>query len=179
MRRLTRFLLLAAVIVSCVGCDQTSKTLARRRLEGRPPVSWLGGVVQLMYVENPGAFLSLGAGLPAPVRTTAFVLVTTVLLIGVFRLVWRSSGLGAGKVLALGMLAAGGLGNLIDRIGGGGARDWILLQLGPAHTGVFNLADVAVSVSVVALFVATLAGRGAPEPATSHPAGDPAAPGLP
>src|SRR5262249_55334007 len=82
MRSLTRFALLAAVVVTCVGCDQATKAVASRELAGKPPVALWAGMVQLSYQENPGAFLSLGAGLPRRIRTMVFEVLTSCLLAG-------------------------------------------------------------------------------------------------
>jgi lipoprotein signal peptidase len=44
----------------CVGCDQVTKSAARRHLERGTTVSFFHDCVRLHYVENPGAFLSMG-----------------------------------------------------------------------------------------------------------------------
>jgi len=61
--RLTRMGLLLAVLVACVGCDQVTKSIAARRLAPLPPQLYLGGVLRLEYVRNPGAFLGMGGNL--------------------------------------------------------------------------------------------------------------------
>ena len=48
-------------MVTCVGCDQATKTIAKATLPASGPVSLLHNTMTLVYVENPGAFLSLGA----------------------------------------------------------------------------------------------------------------------
>ena len=69
--RITRLCLVIAVLVSCVGCDQLTKQIARERLEGTPPRSFLAGTVRLIYAENPGAFLGLGGQLPPLLSPTS------------------------------------------------------------------------------------------------------------
>jgi signal peptidase II len=156
MRTLTRWTLLAMLMVSCVGCDQVTKGIASRTLRGRPPVRLLGNTIQLVYAENSGGFLSLGADLPRPVRSTVFVVFTTLVIVGVlsFAIVGRS--LTVLRLLGTGLVAAGGLGNLVDRIARGSARDFILVQAGPLHTGVFNIADMAIMAGLFAMVVASL-----------------------
>jgi len=61
---MSRFALRAALLVATaatVGCDRLTKHLASDALAGEPGRSFLGGMVQLEYAENPGAFLGLGA----------------------------------------------------------------------------------------------------------------------
>ena len=151
MKTLPRLLLLAIVMVSCIGCDQVTKAVAARELSGRPPVSLLGDTVRLSYEQNAGGFLSLGAEMPQPLRVTVFVAFASLALLAllVFAVVGRS--LVPVQIVAMGLLAAGGIGNLIDRIARGYARDFITLRVGPVSTGVFNLADVAIMVGVFGL----------------------------
>ena len=59
-----RLLVFAVVLASCVGCDHAAKQVATEWLGGGPGLVLLGGFVQFELVHNPGAFLSLGAGLP-------------------------------------------------------------------------------------------------------------------
>lgn len=63
MNKLSRILILLFVIFTCVGCDQAAKSAAETHLRAAEPISYLNNTVRLEYAENPGAFLSLGAGL--------------------------------------------------------------------------------------------------------------------
>ena len=66
-----RGLALVALIATTVGGDRLSKQAVVRHLAHRSPRSFLADSVRLDYVENRGAFLSLGAGLPAGVPLAA------------------------------------------------------------------------------------------------------------
>jgi signal peptidase II len=68
MRRLTRLLLVSTLLLGCVGCDQATKVVAKAHLSDGPAVVHLNDTIRLVYAENPGAFLGLGASLPGPVR---------------------------------------------------------------------------------------------------------------
>ena len=60
-------------------------------------------------------------------------------------------------VAAVALLFAGGVGNLIDRVtSGGSVVDFINLGIGPVRTGIFNIADVAITVGVLVLLSAAL-----------------------
>ena len=55
-------------------------------------------------------------------------------------------------LVALALILAGGIGNLIDRISNNGlVTDFINVGIGPLRTGVFNVADMAVLFGVLAL----------------------------
>jgi len=153
-----RVVLFALVLVSCVGCDLATKTTAHRALRGRPPVLLLGGAIQLCYAENPGGFLSAGADLPRPVRSLLFVTFSLAIVITVSVVALAGSSVSGFKVIGCALIAARGLGNLVDRVTRGFARDWIVVRTGPLHTGVFNLADVAIMAGIALLLLAVSRG---------------------
>ena len=52
--------------------------------------------------------------------------------------------------VAIAFIIGGGVGNLIDRFRlGGRVTDFIYLQAGVLHTGVFNVADMAITFGVL------------------------------
>ena len=159
MRTLTRWTLLVTVMVSCVGCDQVTKELASRNLRGRAPVRLIGSTVQLVYAENPGGFLSFGANLPAPLRSTIFLAFSAIAVGAMLVVAIAGRSLTVPQVLGIALFAAGGVGNLIDRITRGAARDFLFVRLGPLQTGVFNVADMAILAGLVALVVGSTSGR--------------------
>jgi signal peptidase II len=144
-----RRLLLAAVIIATIAIDQGTKLLARQTLMHAYPRHY-GGILTLLHTENPGAFLSLGSDLPANVRHLIFdVLVSIGLLAAAFVLFTGRMQPGPDDV-AIAMIIGGGAGNLIDRFRlGGRVTDFIYLTAGPLHTGVFNIADMAITGGVL------------------------------
>ncbi len=108
--------------------------------------------VRLVHVRNRGVafgFLS-GGGVPVLVVTfVALVLLVAYLL----RRPDRS-----GLWLATGLLVGGALGNLIDRLAHGAVTDFIKFPLWPA----FNVADMAITVGVLALLWVLEGPRGRP-----------------
>jgi signal peptidase II len=134
---------LLVVAVATIGCDRVTKHLAAVTLADAPARSFLGDTVRLDYAENAGGFLSLGAGLPAPVRTAVFTVATGLMLLTVIaaavRFRWR------GWLLAgLTLFVAGGASNWLDRVLHGRVIDFMNVGLGPVRTGIFNVADLAV-----------------------------------
>jgi signal peptidase II len=140
-----------------VGCDQATKALAREALASSPPVWLLGGAVRFQYAENPGAFLSLGAGLSPQWRFLLGVVVSGAALVALAVFVARSAHLSVGQRCGLGLVVAGGLGNLLDRLANDGrVVDFVSLGIGSLRTGIFNFADVAITAGVLAAMVAGL-----------------------
>lgn len=143
------------IVLAAAGWDQGTKALARARLEGKPPVHLVGGVVQLVWVQNEGAFLSLGAGLPRAARMVVFVAFPLVVLAFMAVSLVRRRGIAWGQLVGLSLIVGGGAGNLIDRIfRDGRVGDFLLLGLGVVHTGILNFADLFVVAGCVVLLLA-------------------------
>ena len=152
-------LLILGVSVAGIVLDQLSKVAARGLLEGKPPVRYLGGVLMFRWVENPGAFLSLGASLSPATRTALFtVLVAVVLGILVVSTIARHDA-SRGEAWAVALVVAGGAGNLIDRVLYGRVRDFANIAIGPVSTGIFNVADIAITAGGVVLLAVLIANR--------------------
>jgi signal peptidase II len=151
-------LLMLGVALLCVGCDQASKRVAAEVLKGSNTLSFLGDSVRLTYAENRGAFLGLGGAWPEPVRWLAFT--GAALVVVAASLVWvvaqaRQKRQHQLAVWAMVLVAAGGAGNLVDRIvRDGRVIDFMNLGLGPVRTGIFNMADVQIMAGLGLLLLA-------------------------
>jgi signal peptidase II len=133
-----------AIILICIVLDQLVKLLAEHALKGRAGLSYLGDTVRFEYAENTGAFLSLGAQLDQGARTILFVLGVMV-IIG-FCVVWLVKSAHTWlTIISLAAVISGGIGNLIDRVWRGYVIDFIYMGIGLLHTGVFNVADIAIT----------------------------------
>jgi signal peptidase II len=147
-----RLAVLLLALVCTIGCDQTSKRMARRELGGLGSITLSGGFGELRLAENPGSFLSLGDSLPERLRLPLFTIVIGVGLIGLLvylaagcRFSWLSFG-------GLALVWASGTSNWIDRLTRHGhVSDCIFLRVGPFHTGIFNVADVVIMIGFTLL----------------------------
>jgi len=158
--RTIRLVVIALVLVCTAGCDQVSKHVARAELGqmGSGTGTLPGRFIEFTLAENPGAFLSLGASFPQAARTALTVCLTFGLAFLLAFLV-RTPGLRLVSFLGLALIWAGGISNLIDRFARHGlVTDFIVVRAGPLHTGVFNLADVAVVVGMVILLISLRTG---------------------
>jgi signal peptidase II len=152
MQRLTRLVLVASILIACVGCDQTTKSLAREHLQGRGIASFFDDTLRLQYAENPGAFLRLGESLPHHLRTAVFIGGTGAVLAAALMYALFSSTCGPIRIVALSLICGGGFGNLLDRVRYDGVvTDFINLGIGAIRTGIFNVADVALMVGITLL----------------------------
>ncbi len=146
-------IVLLAIVLTCVGCDQATKTLATRHLAGGETLSFLGGTVRLEYAENTGSFLGLGSSLPSVVRFWVFTVLVGVGLFALLVYLIRARRLRRGQAVLLGLIFAGGLGNLLDRALFGFVRDFMIVGVGDLRTGVFNLADFAITTGALLLLL--------------------------
>lgn len=135
------------ISITLIGCDQLTKSLARTHLKGQPAKEYLGNKLQLIYVENTGAFLSLGADWS---DNASFWLLTVIPFLVMLGFLWyilrNKNSMSAVSLFAWLMVFSGGIGNLIDRLlNDRHVSDFIYMEWGALHTGVFNVADVYVT----------------------------------
>ena len=130
--------------------DVVTKAIAERALvPQRVPHPVLGDLVRLTLVYNPGAAFGLHLGEQSRWIFTALTVVALAILARLYRATARGD---ASRTLALALVCAGALGNLVDRLRSDlGVVDF--LDVGLAHTRwpTFNVADMAVSTGAVLL----------------------------
>lgn len=152
-----RLILIFIVLVSCVGCDQATKSIVVSNLPELKTFSYLGDTLRLQLTDNRGAFLSLGSSLPDVLRHSIFTVGICLLLIGALTFALFSKAGTFSVVLAVSLFFAGGVGNLFDRIlHGGSVVDFLNVGVGSLRTGIFNIADVAIMGGTVVLFFLAL-----------------------
>lgn len=146
--RLNKAVLVLSILIGTVGCDQVSKTVARDSIAVTGPHSYFGGTVRLETTENPGAFMNLGQHWPQPYRFLFLQAGVMLTLAGAAFVLWRRRN-GLLFTTALALVLAGGLGNLLDRLWKDSVTDFLFVGWGPVHTGIFNVADVAIVAGVL------------------------------
>jgi signal peptidase II len=150
--KIKRWMLIALILVSTVGCDQATKAMARTHLLGDPIHSFMADTFRLQYSENSGAFLNLGAYLPAMARYWIFTLLIGAFLAGALVYLLRKNDTDWPTLTAYSLILAGGIGNLIDRIlFNGHVTDFMNIGIGSLRTGIFNVADVAITAGAAIL----------------------------
>lgn len=150
-RRLLPLVLVVAVLV--YAADRASKGWALANLTPGVRQPWLGDILQLRLIFNPGAAFSLGTGL-----TWLFTVIQATVAVLILALAprLRSRVWAVGGGLALG----GALGNLTDRLtrepgfGVGHVVDFLELP----HWPIFNIADSAIVAAAVLVALATIRG---------------------
>ncbi len=149
-RSIAGWLPVLGTLVFLLLADQWTKSWAREAL-AIDDRHFLGGLFQLHLAENSGAFLSMGASWEPRTRFIVFSVGVGIFLMSVFwqlrlRRRWTEE-------WGLILLLAGGIGNLIDRVYKNSVTDFMFIDIGIAHTGVFNVADMVIVASVLLLLL--------------------------
>lgn len=178
MLRARRLVALFVVLFTTVGCDQATKSLAQTHLASAEPRSFLNGFFWLQYAENPGAFLSLGARIPAEMQHWIFTVTVAIVLVALLVYTLRETLRTAHQphtvfIVALALFLGGGIGNLIDRITNDGrVIDFMHIGIGGLRTGIFNVADMALMAGVALLLIYSMRNSGDPAPPSTPSSAD-------
>jgi signal peptidase II len=166
-----RLWLVTLLLTLTIGCDQATKQIAISTLRTAPSRSFLGDTFRLTYAENPGAFLSLGASLPAGARFWVLNVGVALVLLALLAHTLLGKGVITSQAAAYALVVGGGIGNWIDRVMRGGmVVDFMNMGIGPVRTGVFNVADVAIMTGAAMLLLGGFKrGRDRDVPATDPP----------
>lgn len=146
-------ILILLIVLLNVGCDQASKKVAREQLSYHEEIQVLGPQLIITKVENTGAFLGMGNQLPNWAWTLTMLVLPIAVLLGLFAYLLARNEFNQWQVVALSFIIGGGIGNLIDRFLYQSVTDFLFIDLGFAHTGIFNMADVSVMTGTIMLLL--------------------------
>lgn len=143
--RAKRAWLAIGILVACIAVDQATKVIATRTLPFEP-WSFLGDTFRLQLAYNTGAFLGMAGQLSANVRFWLLTVLNGGFLLVLASILIRHWRMGTGRFVACAAILAGGIGNLIDRATNNGqVTDFMNIGLGSLRSGIFNVADMAIS----------------------------------
>ncbi|HEU4392467.1 MAG TPA: signal peptidase II [Solirubrobacterales bacterium] len=129
-----------ALCALVVVADQAAKAVIEANLVAGEDVDLLGPV-GLTLTHNSGAAFGLAGGAGAPLVLLA------VAALGAVGYLFARDPARPGMWVAVGLLAGGAIGNLVDRVFAGHVTDYMDVSPWPA----FNLADVAITAGVLLL----------------------------
>ena len=148
LKGIYRAVTILVILALNIGCDQVSKSIARRRLTYDYPVSIVKDHFTLIKTENTGAFLSAGDQLTNPYRFILLTLLPTLSLLAAIIFVICAKNLGRLVLLGTIFVIGGGFGNIYDRVVHGSVTDFMHIRFGALQTGIFNVADVSIMVGI-------------------------------
>ncbi len=130
------------IIAALVVLDQVTKLMALHLLEPVGSVEVIKGVFRFTYVENEGAAFGMFAD-----NRWVFMIISTVAIAALLIYLWKFRPNSRFACMALSMIIAGGIGNMIDRVYLGFVVDFLDFCAFPElWMWVFNVADVCVCV---------------------------------
>jgi signal peptidase II len=157
-----RWMIPGVAFTATLVLDQLTKVLARHQLTLGKQTSFIAGFWDWELAENPGAAFSMFSD------GTARWVLAAVALIAVAAIGWmiaRSQPTQRTLRLALGLVAGGALGNLIDRVGLGVVTDFVRWRWHQHRWPIFNIADVALVIGAGLIILDSL--RKQPPPAAA------------
>ena len=138
-------LLFALLAVWLVATDRVFKSWAAQNLQ-MGSIGYDFGPIALTLVHNSGAAFGMGQG-----GGMLFVAMAAIIVIAIVVWIVLAKQTRTIEIVSLGLIAAGGIGNCIDRLTTGYVVDFI--QFTFVDFPVFNIADMCITIGVVLLFV--------------------------
>jgi signal peptidase II len=152
--------------IALIVADQVSKAAIRATIPLYDTVEVIPGLLNLTHALNTGAAFGFLDRLEFAYKTVVVALLATSALAAI---VFYAMTLGSEtrlSRLALTLVVAGAVGNLIDRVVAGAVVDFVDVYLGTWHFWAFNVADTCISFGAVLLILDMLrTGSHVPSPA--------------
>jgi signal peptidase II len=146
-RRWALFATLAAVVVVA---DQLAKAVVSTTLAPGQSVDVVGDLVRIVFGQNTGALFGL-------FKDNAWMFgVVSLAVIGLIVAYHARSAPSLYLTITLGLLLGGAVGNMLDRLRLGYVVDFVDVGLGTTRFYTFNVADSAISLAILLLFVAAV-----------------------
>jgi signal peptidase II len=153
-----KIVLFCLLCVVFIGCDRVTKDLAKSELAEKGTLTFFHDILRLQYTENTGAALGVGDQLSGRASFWLLSVMPLGVMIFLFAYILRTfSRNSVYRLLALALIFAGGMGNIIDRlVFDRHVTDFINVDLPILRTGIFNFADFYITTGVVLLIAISL-----------------------
>lgn len=162
---------IALMIFICFGFDQYTKKIVRLQIE--PQIETIhsqlpgnykfnskteifGKQLQLMNVENEGAFLGMGSELNPSIKIILLLILPITVLLFVLYYLFTDKSLNTMSITGLSLIVGGGFANLYDRYKYGSVTDFLYMEFSEnIKTGIFNFADMCVTTGMILILIAS------------------------
>jgi signal peptidase II len=147
---MSRWAVFGSIAAIVVLLDQASKALVTSSLAPGESVPIVGDLVRIVFGQNSGALFGL-------FKDNALMFgVVSIAVIGVIVAYHARSVASPYLTVTLGLLLGGAIGNMVDRLRLGYVVDFVDAGLGTTRFYTFNVADSAISLSVLLLLLAAI-----------------------
>jgi signal peptidase II len=146
-----RYKLFAAISVVTLVLDQITKWYARANWTLGRPVEVIDGLWDWRLSYNTGS--AFGMFHDASYARVALSLVGVIAFVAIVFILRRAQDHQKWMTTALALVAGGAIGNVVDRILMGKVTDFVVWKYGKHEWPAFNIADVALVVGVLIMFL--------------------------
>lgn len=141
--------LFLGVVSAIVAVDYVTKRLIQQGFHLYEQVPVIGDYLRLTYIYNPGAAFGIHLG---EYSRAIFLVLSIVALVALIAMYWGTPLRDRVRLMAISLICAGAIGNLVDRIRSHrGVVDFLDIGIGDLRWPVFNVADIAVTTGAVFL----------------------------
>ena len=140
-------LLIALVTAPVLLLDQATKLFIKSHLMLYESIPLIHNWFDITYTLNPGAAFSLFISAPGWFRSVLLIGLSSIAVVVLLILLLRIHEVGMNSI-ALALILAGAIGNLVDRLSRGLVVDFIHLHYYSHSYPIFNVADSAITIGV-------------------------------
>jgi signal peptidase II len=146
----SRWALFFGLAIGVVVLDQLAKAAVTASLSPGQAIQLIGDYLRIVFGQNSGALFGL---FQDNALMFGVVSLAVIALIVVYE---ARSGSGLYLTVTLGLLLGGAIGNMLDRLRLGYVVDFVDAGIGSTRFYTFNVADSAISLAILLLFIAAL-----------------------
>jgi len=144
--RLTKWRILAVIVIAVLLLDQISKALILAKLALYQSVEIMPPVLYITRSENTGAAFGIGGG-----ASEVFLLLSLGIMLVILYFYRQAEAKAYLQHLALSLVLGGALGNVLDRVQHGVVIDFVHIVIPNVISNVSNFADHAITLGVILL----------------------------
>ncbi len=151
-----KYRMTVSISSAVLALDQVTKFLIEKTMSLHESIELIPNFIHITYLRNTGAAFGFLAGGRSALRMVFFILISAVAIGCISYLLKTLRPQQKTMIVSLSLILGGALGNLADRLRMGEVIDFIDLHWYHVHWPAFNVADSAISIGVILLFIQLL-----------------------
>ena len=97
----------------------------------------------------------MGSELPETLRVLLLIVLPVIVLVGITVYTYLDKSLDKTSIIGFSLIIGGGIGNIFDRIVYGSVTDFLYLNFEFFKTGIFNIADLSVTIGMILILISS------------------------
>ena len=152
-----KILLLALLVITCTGCDLTTKWIAQNHLKHSAPINIVNNYLELRYTENTAIAFSMLSSIEPNIRQWIIYSLSLIAITFLCVLIWKVRNDSMFWLFSLMLVLSGAIGNLSERLMRGYVIDFIHLHYYDKWSWpIFNVADILITCGAILLGILML-----------------------